>query len=81
MRVVPYVIGWLWNTSHRKLSDRRCGAQRGLVHGVGDIVAVTYAGSPELSAAMCPATQLWRRKMLDLANGTGWEVRGGRHLF
>ena len=66
IRVVPYVIGWLWNTNLESFRLEDAERQAGLLMESG-IVPQTYAGSHDLSAAMCPATQLWRRKMLGVA--------------
>ena len=66
IRVVPYVIGWLWNTTIESFRLEEAERKAGLLMESG-IVPQTYAGSHDLSAAMCPATQLWRRKMLDVA--------------
>jgi hypothetical protein len=66
IRVVPYVIGWLWNTTTESYRTEDAERKAGLLMEPG-IVPVTYAGSHDLSAAMCPATQLWRRKMVNLS--------------
>ncbi len=66
MRVVPYVIGWLWNTATESYRIEDAEHKGGLLMESGT-VAETYVSSPELSAAMCPATQLWRGKMLEVA--------------
>ena len=66
IRVVPYVIGYLWNTateSYRMEDAERLG---GILLEQG-IVPVTWAGSHDLSAGMCPATTIWRKKLLDLS--------------
>ena len=66
IRVVPYVIGWLWNTATESYRMEDAEHKGGLLMEQG-IVPVTYAGSHDLSAAMCPATKLWRRKMVELS--------------
>ena len=66
IHVVPYVIGWLWNTTAESYRMEDAERKGGLLMEQG-VVPVTYAGSHDLSAAMCPATQLWRRKMVDVS--------------
>ena len=66
VRMVPYVIGYLWNTATEsyRMEDAE---RRGSVLLEQGIVPVTWAGSHDLSAGMCPATDLWRKKLLDLS--------------
>ena len=66
IRVVPYVIGYLWNTATESYRMEDAERRGGVLMERG-IVPMTWAGSHDLSAAMCPATKLWRKKMLDLS--------------
>ncbi len=65
IRVVNYIIGWLWNTTLEsyRMED---GKKAGLLMEQG-IVPETYAGSHDLSAGICPATKVWRNKMVTLS--------------
>ena len=66
IHVVPYVNGWLWNVATESFRTEDAERKGGLLMERG-IVPQTYAGSHDLSAAMCPATKLWRRKLVDLS--------------
>jgi hypothetical protein len=66
IRVVPYVIGWVWNTATESYRMEDAERRGGLLME-GGIVPVTWAGSHDLSAAMCPATDLWRKKLVHLS--------------
>ena len=66
VRVLPYVIGWLWNMtteSYREEDAERKGAMFGPKGGL----YWTWAGGLDPQAAMCPATEIWRSKMVDVA--------------
>ncbi len=64
IRVVNYIIGWLWNTTTESYRMEE-GEKAGLLMEQG-IVPLTYAGSHDLSAGICPATELWHKKIVDL---------------
>ena len=66
IRVVPYVNGYLWNQGIESYSTEDAERRAGLLLERG-FVPNTYAGSDDLSAAMCPATELWRKKLVDLS--------------
>jgi hypothetical protein len=66
IHVVPYVNGWLWNVATESYRTEDAERKGGLLMERG-MVPQTYAGSHDLSAAMCPATQLWRRKLVNLS--------------
>ena len=66
VRVIPYVIGWLWNMtteSYREEDAERKGAMRGPEGGL----YWTWAGGLDPQAAMCPATDIWRNKMVEVS--------------
>jgi hypothetical protein len=63
--VVPYVNGYLWNQGTESYRVEDAERRAGLLMESG-IVPNTWVGSPDLSAAMCPATDLWRKKLGDL---------------
>jgi len=66
VRVRPYVIGWLWNMtteSYREEDAERKGAMFGPKGGK----YWTWAGGLDPQAAMCPATEIWRSKMVEVA--------------
>ena len=65
IRVVPYVNGYLWNQGTESYRMEDAERRAGLLMESG-IVPNTWVGSPDLSAAMCPATDLWRQKLGDL---------------
>jgi hypothetical protein len=65
IRVVPYVNGYLWNQGTESYRMEDAERRAGLLMESG-IVPSTWVGSPDLSAAMCPATDLWRKKLGDL---------------
>jgi hypothetical protein len=65
IRVVPYVNGYLWNTATESYRTEDAERRGGILLEQG-IVPVTSAGSPDLGAGMCPATELWRKKLGDL---------------
>jgi len=66
IRVVPYVIGWLWNmsTESYRVEDAE---RRGGMAGPDGSVYWTWAGGLDPQAAMCPATDIWRDKLLDIS--------------
>jgi hypothetical protein len=66
VRMVPYVIGYLWNTATESYRMEDAERRGGILIEQG-IVPVTWAGSHDLSAGMCPATTIWRKKLLDLS--------------
>jgi len=66
IRVVPYVIGYLWNTATESYRMEDAERRAGLLMKQG-IVPATLAGSHDLGAAMCPATKLWRKKLVNLS--------------
>ena len=66
VRMVPYVIGYLWNTATESYRMEDAERRGGVLLEQG-IVPVTWAGSHDLSAGMCPATTIWRKKLLDLS--------------
>lgn len=66
IRIIPYVIGWLWNMSTE--SYRTEDAERqGAMCGPEGNVYWTWAGGLDPQAAMCPATDIWRNKLLELS--------------
>ena len=65
VRVVNYIIGWLWNTTLESYQMEE-GEKAGLLMEQG-IVPLTHAGSHDLSAGICPATQLWHKKIVGLS--------------
>ena len=64
IRVVNYIIGWLWNTTLESYRTEEA-EKAGLVMEQG-IVPRAFVGSHDLSAAICPATKLWHKKMVGL---------------
>ena len=66
IRMVPYVIGYLWNTATESYRMEDAERRGGILMEQG-IVPVTWAGSHDLPAGMCPATTIWRKKLLDLS--------------
>jgi len=66
IRVVPYVIGWLWNMSTESYVTEDAERRGGMAGPEGDVYW-TWAGGLDPQAAMCPATDIWREKMLDVS--------------
>ena len=65
VRVIPYVIGWLWNMTTE--SYRVEQAEKSAMLGQSGDVLWTWAGGNDPQAAMCPATPQWRNKLTGLA--------------
>ena len=78
-RVMPYTNGRLWDTKDKGTEDWRFSAEGkagALVREDGSIYTETYAlpssgkeadGSACVHAAMCPATEVWRKKVRENA--------------
>ncbi|MFH0965434.1 MAG: DUF6259 domain-containing protein [Planctomycetota bacterium] len=66
IRVVPYVIGWLWNMSTESYQAEDA-EHKGAMCGPSGDVYWTWAGGLDPQAAMCPATDIWRDKLLELS--------------
>ena len=66
IRVVPYVIGWLWNMSTESYRTEEV-ERRGVMKGEKGAVLWTWAGGLDPQAAMCPATKLWRDKLTEVS--------------
>ena len=66
IRVIPYVIGWLWNMSTESYRVEEA-ERKGTMFGAKGEKYWTWAGSLDPQAAMCPATDIWRNKLLDLS--------------
>ena len=66
IRVVPYVIGWMWNmtTESYRVEDAE---HKGAVVGESGGILWSYAGAEDPQAAMCPASALWRKKLADVS--------------
>ena len=66
IRIVPYVIGWLWNMSTESYRTEDA-EHKGAMCGPDGNVYWTWAGGIDPQAAMCPATEIWRNKLLELS--------------
>ncbi len=65
-RVVPYVMGWLWNMTTESYRTENA-EQRAAILGESGGVIWTWAGGLEPLAAMCPASTLWREKLVGVS--------------
>jgi len=65
VRVIPYVIGLLWNMTTE--SYRTEDAEKSAILGRSGDVIWTWAGGDDPQAAMCPHTQQWRDKLTSLS--------------
>ena len=66
VRVLPYVIGWLWNMTTESYREEDA-ERKGTMFGPKGGKYWTWAGGLDPQAAMCPATEIWRNKMVDVA--------------
>ena len=80
-RVVPYVMGWMWNAASEDY-QRRGAKEKGAMLGE-DRESVLWAElSPaEECIAMCPASQIWRDKLTEVSMEFVKRYRNGGVYF
>lgn len=66
-RVLPYVMGWMWNAASEDY-QRKGAREKGAMLGEdGTSVLWAELEPSEENISMCPATQIWRDKLTEVA--------------
>ena len=66
IRVVPYVLGWVWDEDTESFRTRDARNKGALWGPDGALTTTTSYGGGQRLTGMCPASKLWREVILDL---------------
>ena len=66
-RVVPYVMGWMWNAASEDYQRRGAKEKGAMLAEDGKGVLWAELSPAEECIAMCPASQIWRDKLTEVS--------------
>jgi len=66
-RVVPYVMGWMWNGASEGYRRRGAKEKGAMLGEDGQSVLWAELEPSEENIAMCPASKIWRDKLTDVS--------------
>ena len=66
-RVIPYVLGWMWNAASDDYRLRGGKEKGAMIVEDGQSVLWAELSPAEENIAMCPASQIWRDKLTEVA--------------